>query len=334
MPTSPFIARTRYEWLVPHEEPDPDSAQEHSDIEERLFSLPQGHGQASYLSLNLPLNMVFRRVSCRFSAKAQGQIIPLAEVREQFSEPALTIHCTSSGQLLHENLFMQREHLYGSEQCFFEHGKEFHYIPKLHASEQIDLSMVIIGDSALEQLLSAEYSALLLQSLQLDAGRVCSMMPIAYAIRRLLYESLNTGLQGQMLKLSIQSRLVEFLFALIQSLVKPEAVKVERVGKKVVEEIRDELLHLEGKIPTLQSLSLKYGLEVRELQQAFKREYNQTLVGFIMDQRLMLAHQEIKESDTPLKAISYRLGYSHVNHFITAFRKLFGYPPGKLRSGR
>jgi len=32
-----------------------------------------------------------------------------------------------------------------------------------------------------------------------------------------------------------------------------------------------------------------------------------------------------------MKVLAARLGYSHVNHFIAAFKKKFGYPPGSLR---
>jgi AraC-like DNA-binding protein len=32
-----------------------------------------------------------------------------------------------------------------------------------------------------------------------------------------------------------------------------------------------------------------------------------------------------------MKVIAERLGYSHVNHFITALKRKFGYPPGSVR---
>ncbi|NTW85245.1 MAG: AraC family transcriptional regulator, partial [Holophagaceae bacterium] len=34
-----------------------------------------------------------------------------------------------------------------------------------------------------------------------------------------------------------------------------------------------------------------------------------------------------------MKALAANLGYSHVNNFIYAFKKKFGYPPGSVRKG-
>jgi AraC-like DNA-binding protein len=35
-----------------------------------------------------------------------------------------------------------------------------------------------------------------------------------------------------------------------------------------------------------------------------------------------------------MKALANQLGYSHVNHFITAFKRQFGYSPGTIRRRR
>jgi len=32
-----------------------------------------------------------------------------------------------------------------------------------------------------------------------------------------------------------------------------------------------------------------------------------------------------------MKTLAHKIGYSHVNHFITAFKKKFGVTPGSLR---
>jgi AraC-like DNA-binding protein len=49
------------------------------------------------------------------------------------------------------------------------------------------------------------------------------------------------------------------------------------------------------------------------------------------DHRLAQAHALLQTEQISMKVLAARLGYSHVNHFIAAFRKKFGYPPGSLR---
>jgi hypothetical protein len=60
-------------------------------------------------------------------------------------------------------------------------------------------------------------------------------------------------------------------------------------------------------------------------------EYGASVYNFVTDHRLNQVHASIIASTTPLKTLAARLGYSHVNHFIVAFKRKFGYPPGSLR---
>lgn len=95
--------------------------------------------------------------------------------------------------------------------------------------------------------------------------------------------------------------------------------------------LRDFLMQVEGKLPRLNELASRFGLSARALNEAFIQEYGQSIGAFINDYRLTQAHAALMQSDTPMKQLAARLGYSHVNHFITAFKRKFGYPPGSLR---
>ncbi len=69
----------------------------------------------------------------------------------------------------------------------------------------------------------------------------------------------------------------------------------------------------------------------RVLNNGFKEIYGCSINTYISGQRLDSAHEVLVKSDIPMKTLAVNLGYSHVNHFITAFRKKFGYSPGSLR---
>ncbi len=93
------------------------------------------------------------------------------------------------------------------------------------------------------------------------------------------------------------------------------------------------LTQLEGKLPTLEALATRVGISARRLNGAFAREYGQPIHTFVTERRLTAAYAAIRDTDLPLKQLASRLGYTHVNHFNTAFRKKFGCPPGQLRRG-
>jgi superfamily I DNA/RNA helicase len=60
-------------------------------------------------------------------------------------------------------------------------------------------------------------------------------------------------------------------------------------------------------------------------------DYNQSIYNFLANQRLDQAYQGLLETDIPMKILAHKIGYSHVNHFITAFKNKFGVTPGSIR---
>ena len=95
--------------------------------------------------------------------------------------------------------------------------------------------------------------------------------------------------------------------------------------------IYELLVNTRGKLPTMEELAAQYGCSVRTLNAEFCAEYGQTVVNFITEYRFKLAHDTISQTTIPLKLLAQQLGYSHVNHFIHAFRRKFGCAPGSLR---
>ena len=75
----------------------------------------------------------------------------------------------------------------------------------------------------------------------------------------------------------------------------------------------------------------RFGMSARWLNNEFAREYGKTIYAFVTDMRLAEAQAALMQSSLSIKALSVRLGYSHVNHFTTAFKRKFGYPPGSVR---
>lgn len=70
---------------------------------------------------------------------------------------------------------------------------------------------------------------------------------------------------------------------------------------------------------------------IRTLNSEFTAAYGQPVMEFITGYRFQRARTTIQNTTIPLKVLAELLGYSHVNNFINAFRKKYGYPPGALR---
>ena len=112
---------------------------------------------------------------------------------------------------------------------------------------------------------------------------------------------------------------------------KKDACAVASHKIEAIHELHDHLMVLEGKLPTMAVMAQQTGLSQGELNKVFTEEYGMPVHRFVQQQRMTEAHEAVAFSKVPLKVLAHRLGYSHVNHFITAFKRQFGYPPGSLR---
>ena len=98
-----------------------------------------------------------------------------------------------------------------------------------------------------------------------------------------------------------------------------------------VDALHAELLQITADIPKLTDLAQKYNVTPSKLNQSFLNKYSQSIYSFLSNQRLEQAYQALSKTNIPMKTLAHKIGYSHVNHFITAFKKKFGVTPGSIR---
>jgi AraC-like DNA-binding protein len=69
-----------------------------------------------------------------------------------------------------------------------------------------------------------------------------------------------------------------------------------------------------------------------KLKTGFKKVFDNTVFGYLNDQRLDHASElMLQQQYRPLSDIALELGYSSPQHFSNAFSKKFGISPGKMR---
>jgi AraC-like DNA-binding protein len=98
-----------------------------------------------------------------------------------------------------------------------------------------------------------------------------------------------------------------------------------------VDHLHSELLKVNTDIPTLCILSKKYNVSPLIINQSFAQKYNQSIYSFLSNQGLEQARHALISTDIPMKTLAHKIGFSHINYFITAFKKRFGVTPGSIR---
>ena len=303
------------------------------DMPQTQHKMPAEIGEGWFQSIHLPLNMVVRKGIVHFKKEIAGTLLPVATIEEHFCEPVLCVQSTRNGRVVLLDHKLGNDFIFGHEHCLFEHINVRESLVRLDASEDIEMTTLIIGDSLLNQLLGETCAQSLLNELRVTSIPSTSVNKIPQHITALLHSSISSHLTAHISKLYIQIKVLDYLCALSQYFAAgtTESLKSLSDIKMRIHQIHDDLLQLEGKVPSLNELSSKYDIPVRKLKEGFAEIYGKSLFSYISEVRLDEAHAALEQTDTPMKTISRNLGYSHVNHFITAFKKQFGYSPGSLR---
>lgn len=122
--------------------------------------------------------------------------------------------------------------------------------------------------------------------------------------------------------------LVQELFPAVKAqlqkdVVSKQARTVQQVTQFVQERIQDEL--------SLQMVADHFKLSVSYLSKIFKEESGRTFSEFVLELKMTKAKQWLEHTETPIKEISDRLGYSSVQNFNRTFKTWFNVPPGEFR---
>lgn len=327
------------DWLMsPKEEGGGDVSlrEEVCGIQRLDYNIDPRLGTAHVDNLNLGLNFDLYRAVHHLENAEFGQLIPLVDISADLSEPLVSMQIWLSGMGCHQEYWHGRKHppvevIAGPGRDTFRIHKSWDSRVLVEGGVSSEMRSMILSYTVLETMLGVQDSDRLLKKLGLDDARPTVVMPMPPYVSQPLSEALSEKFIGKARKLFAQSRSLEYLGRLVSFIDKDVNAAPPRRHSVKLRELHNYLINLEGRLPTLNQLAKDFGLSAKQLNSEFATEFGQSIFVFITAHRLKQAHAVLQDSNLPMKVISERLGYSHVNHFITAFKRKFGYTPGSLR---
>lgn len=82
---------------------------------------------------------------------------------------------------------------------------------------------------------------------------------------------------------------------------------------------------------TIIELARKVGVNQTKLKEGFKAVFGDTVFGYLQEIRMTKARHYLSDTTLSIQEISHLSGYQNVSNFSIAFKRIFGYPPTKLR---
>ncbi|NMW20040.1 MAG: helix-turn-helix transcriptional regulator [Chlorobiaceae bacterium] len=326
------ILSSRFDWLSSDEQLFLELDSSNQDLQKRAHLMPEEIGAGWLQSMHLPLNQVIRQSCVSFKPEVSGRMYPLTKIVEHFSEPALCVQSAKRGRVILSDHNLEQDYLVDRDSSLFQHCDFRHSSAKMDTSEDVEYCILIIGDSVLREMCGEEHAYSLLKGIRVALMPSGVVNKVPRHINAILHSAFSDSLTGSVAKMHAQSKVLDYLCGLYTHFTSElMEQKLPRSIHDIIQQIHDDLIQYPGKVPTLYDLARQYELSVKQLSSEFKNKYGKSLISYISEVRLNEAHAALQQTNTPLKTMAKHFGYSHVNHFITAFSKQFGYPPGSLR---
>lgn len=289
-----------------------------------------GYGWVEYFQLALGMGIACGQM--KFEKRAPSRLIPVTQHNGEVLEPTFFATVTQKGRILYKDCGVGSDFIVDSSCSLFQRVDAIDFQISADSAGNIDLRMLDIGESMLTMFLGSDIADQMLNKFNVSTVPSASIFKIPPHVNMHLFESMSEQLSGPIRKLQSQTKVLEYLTSLAHFVLNKKTFSDDGdIKSKIIQQLHDDLTNQMGKIPNMDELAPQYGLSARVLNEEFRKVYGKSIYSYMSDLRLNEAHEALIKSDAPMKSIAMNLGYSHVNHFICAFGKKFGYSPGNLR---
>lgn len=129
-----------------------------------------------------------------------------------------------------------------------------------------------------------------------------------------------------------EQRIMDYISPYIYKLagVNPEGKSSFRL-RNMMHDARDIVEARLANPPSLHELATEVGTNECTLKKEFRAEFGLTVFGLIYKIRMERAADMLRLGGVPMTDIAQSLGYDHMSHFSTAFRRFYGVPPTLFR---
>lgn len=106
---------------------------------------------------------------------------------------------------------------------------------------------------------------------------------------------------------------------------KKEDIRFIRKAKTILNEQFDKPI-------TIPELATRAGINESKLKEGFKELYGQSIHTYLLALRLEKAKHLLENTAMAITDITWHIGYSHITHFTSLFKKELGITPSEWRT--
>ncbi|MGG6285192.1 helix-turn-helix transcriptional regulator [Leptolyngbya sp. AN03gr2] len=158
-------------------------------------------------------------------------------------------------------------------------------------------------------------------------------------MRSLVQQMWNVPYRGAAKRMYLQAKVLELLAIHLDLIAEDTAQNQVSLGlkPKTIERLHQARAILTTQFvnpPSLPELAQQVGLSHRTLQRGFQTLFDTTIVGYLKQRRLDQAEQLLRQGNRSVAEVALLVGYGHLGHFATAFKRRFGITPSQCLAGK
>lgn len=168
--------------------------------------------------------------------------------------------------------------------------------------------------------------------INLAADRAYLRAPTQIYSRRAVSELLHCPLDGTLLRLYVESKLMEIFALRLHELLQPKETPGSRIrlspfDRGHLEEAREILEQEAFDPPCICELAGRVGLNTTKLKQGFRRQYGTTIFAYVRQLRMQEALELLTDGALSVGEVALAVGYNSFSSFSKAFFRYYGFLP-------
>ncbi|SFE84297.1 Helix-turn-helix domain-containing protein [Chitinophaga sp. CF118] len=154
-------------------------------------------------------------------------------------------------------------------------------------------------------------------------------------ILNILHEMENCAFVNDLRIMYMEAKALEFLSLCLHragNLI--QTGSIETLKPHHIEKLHHAKTYLSQHIDTpvsINEVARKVGMNDYMLKRGFKQLFGMAMYDYLIEIRMKEARQLLLDSDHHIGEIAYKIGYSSISNFSTAFKKKYGYPPSAIK---
>lgn len=242
------------------------------------------------------------------------------------------LFCLKQGHIrIHTSFIPHPVELSGGEAIFLAFPKS-EWEVKIVNQPDTEFYTVLMEASTLHTLINPVFDQHQLEAPQkLNMRDLMKMIPVNPSLLSCFDQLMHHKLQLPFQAIFEQAKFLEIFSLIMESAfgqhIDACPVMMTPAIETKIHQVRRHIINNIDVVPDPDHLALVYELPRNTLREGYRYIFGKTIHQYHADHKLESAMQMLESGELLVKEIAFRIGYQNPSHFISAFKKKYGYTP-------